>query len=444
MEQPTNLMMVTGILMFEERLDPARLRRVIEERLLLFPRFRQHIEERPFGLGMPQWVTAGAFDLDAHLHHIALPGPAGKAELEALVSDLVSTPLDPGKPLWQLHLVDSGAGSVLIARIHHAIADGIALIRVLLSLTDTTARPPKLPAGESVHAERDRGLVEWVKAGTWLAQAGFGLLGDPSRAASLLGKGAGAAAELARATLLPPDPKTSLKGELGVRKRAAWSEPIDLDKVKAAGKRAGATVNDVLVTAMAGALRRYLRSRGDNVDGLEIRAGVPVNLRPLEEAHRLGNAFGLALLPLPVGVAGQRQRLVEVKRRMDEIKASMQPVVALGMLALIGSTPAPLQPLAIDFFTGKISCVLTNVAGPRQQLYLAGRKLRRSMFWVPQSGQVGLGLSILSYAGEVMVGVTSDSGLVPDPHQLVTGFEAELARLVRVRTPRRPAAAQSK
>jgi WS/DGAT/MGAT family acyltransferase len=274
------------------------------------------------------------------------------------------------------------------------------------------------------------GLGDLFKAGNALAQAGIGLAQEPGRALDLLTRGAIAAATLAEVALMLPDPKTSLKGKLGFRKRVAWSEPIDLAGVKAAGQREGATINDVLVSAATGALRRYLRARGDDVSGLEIRAAVPVNLRPLDEAHKLGNQFGLVLAPLPVGIADPRRRLLETKRRMDELKSSMQPAVAFGMLNALGLAPPALQSVALDFFGAKSSLVLTNVPGPRQRLYLAGQRLERVMFWVPQSGRLGLGVSILSYAGEVMVGVVSDAGLIPDPQRIVAGFEAELARLV--------------
>ena len=430
MEDPANLMMVTGILMFSRRVDFGRLRAVIEERLLAFPRFRERVVEAPLGVGPPQWLTTRGFDLDAHLHRAAVPAPGDKQALEALVSDLTSTPLDFSKPLWQFHLVDFGAGSVVVARLHHCIADGMALVRVLLSLADTEANPPPRATGEMAMEEGFGGLGDLFRAGNSLARAGLGLAQEPGRALDLVGRGAVAAATLAEVALMLPDPKTSLKGELGFRKRLAWSEPIDLAGVKAAGAREGATVNDVLVSATAGALRRYLRARGDPVAGLEIRAAVPVNLRPLEEAHKLGNRFGLVLAPLPVGIADPRRRLLETKRRMDEVKASMQPVVAFGLLNALGLAPSRLQSVALDFFGAKSSLVLTNVPGPRQRLYLAGRRLERVMFWVPQSGRLGLGVSILSYAGEVMVGVASDAGLIPDPQRLVAGFEAELARLV--------------
>jgi WS/DGAT/MGAT family acyltransferase len=426
MEDPTNLMMVTGILLFDGRLDQDRLRAVVEERLLAFPRFRQRVAEPLFGIGVPQWVNDDHFDLDAHLRRVALPEPGDKAALEEFVSDLMSTPLDFSKPLWQMVVVEHAGGSALVARIHHAIADGISLVQVLLTLTDTTARPRRRrPDGP----RRDDGGPPLLRAGSWLAQTGFGLVRDPSRALKAAGFGADAAATLARVTLLPPDRQTPLKGALGVRKRAAWSEPVALADVKAAGARAGGTINDVLVTAAAGALRRYLAGRGEDVIGLDIRATVPVNLRPLDQAHRLGNQFGLVFLALPLGVEDPVLRLAEVKHRMDELKSSVMPLVAFGVLTAIGYLPVPLQPLPVGFFGSKATLVLTNVPGPREPLYLAGEPMRRTMFWVPQSGRLGLGISILSYAGEVMVGVASDTGLVPDPQVIVEGFQRELEAL---------------
>lgn len=429
MEDPTNLMMVTGILLFEGRVGLERLRAVIEERLLDFARFRQRVEEPLFGIGLPQWVTDDRFDLDAHLHHVALPAPGDKAALEAFVSDLLSTPLDFSKPLWQIHLVEHATGSAVVSRIHHAIADGIALIQVLLSLTDTSRRPRRKAAEGRPRPAPDGGS-SLLRAGGWLAQAGFGLVRDPAQALRMAELGAGAALTLARVAVMPPDPSTALKGPLGVRKRAAWSDPIPLEEVKAAGAHAGGTINDVLVTAAAGALRRYLRGRGEELRGLDVRAAVPVNLRPLDEGHRLGNRFGLVFLGLPLGIDEPQARLLEVKRRMDELKSSLQPVVAFGALNAIGFLPSRLQPLPVRMFGSKASLVLTNVPGPREQLYLAGEPLKRAMFWVPQSGRMGLGISILSYAGEVLVGVASDAGLVPDPQTLVEGFHSDLNDLL--------------
>jgi len=437
MEDPTNLMMVTGILVFEEPLDPRRVRAVLEKRLLAFDRFRQRVVEAPMGIGPARWVDDDRFDLDAHLHKVALPAPGDQAVLEELVGDLMSTPLDMSKPLWQIHLVEGyRGGSVFLARLHHCIADGIALIQLLLSLTDTTPRPGRVAP-----------IRPPAATGSWLGAplaAATTLLANPLQLLELAQGGVEVADTLQRLVLLPPDPKTVLKGTLGVTKRAAWSEPVPLEKIKAAGVRHGATVNDLLITAVAGALREYLEERGEPVDELEIRAAVPVNLRPIERGLELGNSFGLVFVPLPISTSGTFRRLSELKTRMNQIKASSEAIVSFGVLNAIGIVPRQLHPPAIEFFGSKASLVMTNVPGPREPLFLAGRRIASCMFWVPMSGHLGLGISILSYAGGVMVGVAADAGLVPEPDRIVSAFERELkqllmpARRAKAGDPKRP------
>ena len=409
-EDPTNLMVVTGILVFEEPLDQRRVRSLLHRRLLSFDRFRQRVVEARFGIGPPRWVDDDRFDLDAHLLRVALPAPGGRAELEELVGNLMSTPLDLSRPLWQIHLVDGYlGGSVLLARLHHCIADGIALIQLLLSLTDSGA--PAEPAPPAAGADA------WLPA-------------SPLRLVELARAGFSVVSTLSRLALLPPDPRTLLKGKLGVSKRAAWSEALPLDAVKAAGARQGVTVNDLLVAAVTGALRDYLEERGEPVDRLQVRAAVPVNLRAVDRGLELGNSFGLVILPLPIAVADRAGRLAELKHRMDRIKASSEAIVTFGLLAALGIAPRGVLPPAIRFFGSKASVVLTNVPGPREPLHLAGSRIAGCMFWVPMSGRLGLGISILSYAGGVRVGVAADSGLVPDPGRIVKAFERELKALL--------------
>jgi WS/DGAT/MGAT family acyltransferase len=188
-------------------------------------------------------------------------------------------------------------------------------------------------------------------------------------------------------------------------------------------------VNDVLVAALAGALRRYLEGRSAAVEGLEVNAVCPVNLRPLHEAEQLGNRFGLIWLALPIGSADPLERLRLVKERMDALKRSPEPLVVFGILSALGVAPAEVSGPLVDLFGAKGTAVLTNVAGPRQAIYIAGGRIEDIMFWVPQSGRLGLGLSILSYDGRVRVGVASDRGLVPDPEAIADAFEAEFAAL---------------
>jgi WS/DGAT/MGAT family acyltransferase len=438
MEDPTNLMMVTGVLMLDGKADIKRLRILLDKRLAPFGRFHQRVVRPRTRGSLPHWQDEARFNIDNHVSHIALPAPGGDKALRELVSELMSTPLDTTKPLWHVHLIDRyGRGSVVLARIHHSIADGIALVRVMLSLTDAT--PNAKPGRRRADSENHAGRLEWLPAavGRGLA-AGQRLLDNPAKVGDYARLGVEGAYRLGRLVALPPDPKTPFKGELGRRKRAAWSDPVPLDEFKAIGKAMNATVNDVLVAAATGALRRYLEKKGDNTRGLAIRASVPVNLRPLDQAHKLGNSFGLVFLTLPVGIIDPVRRLREIKKEMDELKRSPEALVAYGVLNLMGLTPVEVEKLGLRFFGSKATAVLTNVPGPKEPLYLAGQKLDKVMFWVPQSGRLGLGISILSYAGGVMLGVATDEGLVADPEKIVEAFDQEFralrqaARKVRV------------
>jgi diacylglycerol O-acyltransferase / wax synthase len=429
MEDPTNLMMVTGVLMLEGKVDLKRLLTVYDRRISLYGRFRQRIVRPRSRGGLPHWQDDPKFDIANHFSHVALPAPGGDHTLREMVSELMATPLDFSKPLWHVHVIDGyRPGSVILVRIHHCVADGIALVRVMLSLTDTIPNAP-LPRARKAESN-EVGPLDWLPEaiGRGVA-AGQTLVTNPEKLGDLARLGAHGAYRLGRLILLPPDPHTIFKGPLGRRKRAAWSEPVRLDDFKLIGKAFGATVNDVLVAAATGALRRYLEQRGQPTDGLRIRASVPVNLRPAEQAHKLGNAFGLVFLSLPVGIVNPVQRLRAIQHEMDGLKRSPEALVAFGVLNVLGMTPVEVEHLGVRFFGAKATAVLTNVPGPGEPLYLAGRKVGRIMFWVPQSGRMGLGISILSYAGGVMLGVATDEGLVPDPESIVDAFQLEFEAL---------------
>jgi WS/DGAT/MGAT family acyltransferase len=207
---------------------------------------------------------------------------------------------------------------------------------------------------------------------------------------------------------------------------------LPLDEVKTLGKALGCTVNDVLLACASGALRGYLRDVGEDVDGLTIRATVPVNLRPLEHAKKLGNHFGLVFLDLPIGEINPLRRLERVAASMRDLKGRRQAIVAFGLLAALGMAPAALQGPALDLFSRKATAVATNVPGPQQPLFMAGVEARELMFWVPQTGSIGLGLSILSYNGKVYFGVMGDGLRVRDPDAIVRRFAAEFEKLVLI------------
>ena len=438
MDDPTSLMMITGVLTFSGPLDYQRVCTTIEERLLRFKRFRQRAVDARGLLGTPYWERDPSFDLDYHVRRLALPEPGTQQVLQKLVSELMSVPLNPSRPLWQFHVIENyETGSAVIGRLHHCIADGIALMRVLLSLTDSTPQgadeepaPRQQPGRRGPLARSLKTAQRAVSLTETVLHEGMETLRHPSRAVDIARQGAGGIARLGQILVRWPDPKTIFKGPLGVPKRAAWTRPLSLADVKAVGRVTGGTVNDVLLTAMAGALRRYLLHRGEAVDGLNFHAVVPVNLRPPDEPIKLGNKFGLVFLSLPIGIADQVERLRELKRRMDELKRSPEAMAVFGLLNVVGMGPAEVENVVVDIFGTKATGIMTNVPGPREQLYLASAPLKDIMFWVPQSGRLGLGVSIMSYNGNVLMGVATDAGLVPDPEVIVDAFHQEFAQMM--------------
>lgn len=437
MEDPTNLMMVTGVMALDGPVDLKRLRRVLDRRLKPFGRFHQRIVRPRSRANVPHWDDDEHFDVDNHLTHVALPAPGGDAALRDLVSDLMSVPLDFTKPLWHMHVIDGyRGGSVVLTRVHHCIADGIALVRVMLSLTDESATAKPDRATVKRPSPGFRIPLDWLPAAIGRGVAtGQDLIANPEQVLEAARIGAHGAYRLGRLVVMPPDPGTLFKGELGRRKRAAWSEVLPLEDFKAIGKAYGATVNDVLVAVATGALRRYMARRGASTTGVAIRASVPVNLRPLADAHKMGNAFGLVFLTLPIGIADPVKRLAAIKKEMDGLKRSPEAMIAFGVLSLMGYAPTEVEQLGLRFFGTKATAVLTNVPGPRQPLFMAGRKIDKVMFWVPQSGHLGLGISILSYAGGVMLGIATDAGLVPDPERIVDEFKVEFQSMLKASRP---------
>lgn len=441
MDAPSNLMMIVGIQVFESPVGLEPLRALLRERLLVHRRFVQRVER---DAGGASWVDDDAFDLDRHLVEHRLPKPGGDVELQRYVAELAAQPLDPARPLWQFTLVRGYRGTeALVARIHHCIGDGIALVAVLLSLTDNA--PPVAPASrgapretasdernpwEAMLAPLTRGTVRTIESAGMAVSKSLGVLAEPDRLGDYAAVGSQVVRDALRIALMASDSATRLKGRPGRGKAIAWNEPLPLDEVKAVARAVGASVNDVLLSCVAGALRRYLLAHGDPVEGTEVRAMVPVNLRPASQALELGNRFGLVPLELPVGIASPVARLFEVRRRMDELKGGYQALLAYVLLGAVGMTPHPVQQQVLDVLARKATAVMTNVPGPTEPIRMAGRTLTRIMFWVPQSGDIGIGVSILSYAGGVQFGVISDTGLCPDPQRIIDGFAQEFERLV--------------
>ena len=434
MDEPTNLMTITAVLVLEDPMDLATLKELLRERFLGFTRFRQRVRNPD---GAPVWELDPHFDLDRHVRRSALPAPADQDALKERVSELMSDPLDRSKPLWEMQLIeDYAGGSAVIARLHHCIGDGMALLQVLLSLTDEYFDPSRFPDTE----ERPhllpgvvRGAIKTVQGtvatGQRLLTESAKSLMSPSHALRRVKQGLSFGAALSKFLSLPRDSDTLLKGDLGVAQRATWSAPLNLARIKHIGRVIDAKVNDVLLGAVAGALRYYFEDRDALAGDETVRALIPVNLRPPEQAFRLGNRFGLVFLNLPVGLDNRLERVLTVKQEMDEIKGSAEAIAALSILEGLGYVPLSVEEQAVRHFSSKASAVMTNVPGPQETLHMKGRRVQHIMPWVPRAGHVGLGVSIFSYDGEVRLGIACDAGLIPDPDTILDGFSREFDRL---------------
>ena len=413
MDGPANLAIVTGLLVTEKPLDFDKVREVVQTRLLSFERYSQRVVETGFPLATPHWEDMPHFDVDQHLHHIALPAPHDEEALRVLVSDIASIPLDHGQPLWQIYVVDDvQGGSAFIMRCHHCVADGTAMMTVSQKLFDTA--PGATPPAQAAAAVRERmkapPLNMLDKAKMVIGGAGM-LLGE---------------------LLKTNDPQSPLKGEFALRKYVAWSKPVAIADIKAIGAKHGAKVNDVLVAGMTGALRTYLKGRGIDVNHTTVRAMVPVDLRPPERANELGNEFGLVILELAVNKARAEQRLALTKSRMDALKRSPEPMATRLLFDIFGRGPKALEDFANMLFGSKTSLVMTNVAGPRETLYLAGVPIARMYGWAPHPGkELGMAISIMSYKGSASLTVIGDARLVPDPEVITEQFNREFEAMLR-------------
>ncbi len=442
MDAPDNLMMVTGVLGLEEPVDVARFTEVVEERLLArYPKFSMRPLPTRSPFEQPVWTDDPDFDVGDHL--LDAGTRADEEALRVFVSELLGTPLDMRRSPWQIHLVRLGTGGwAAVARLHHCIADGIALASVLISLTDdspdvapdaspttvtTDLRDPRRPGLVRRVADGSRDVAEVtgvdlvphglrqglraVRFGWRVVRTGVGLV------------------------FASRDPRTRLTGRLGTAKVAAWSAPLDLRLVKRVAAALDVTVNDVLLAVTAGVLRRHLLAHGDRAH--DLRIFVPVDLRPRGEPvpPSLGNRFGLVFVKLPVAEPDELARVRAVHERMGRVKGAEQAASTFAILAIVGALPTWGHRLAVRILGAKGSAVVTNVPGPEQQVFLAGARLVRAVFWVPQTGSVGLGVSILSYAGDITVGVAADRNLVPDPAELTTAVQVELDAIVRLALP---------
>jgi len=437
-------MAVAGLLVFEAGpgLEPAALEERLTSRLHLIPRYRQRLQEPPVGLlGNPVWIDDDSFELRWHLRRTTLPAPGGKAELEALMANEMSRRLDRSRPLWELTAVEGlkGGQIALLARMHHALVDGVAALDVGTVLLDPTPETMVIEAPDEPWAPKtyDRRLHLARLAASPVSKAfGLGLEStmrvldtSPKRAAEDMRRAANLIGELTRAR--PQAPLTPLNESLSPNRSYATTQ-APLAGIKRVGKSLDATINDVLLAAVAGMLERYLEAAGTELERPPV-ALVPVSVRPDDARGELGNHISTVFVDLPVDEPDPQQRVRQVNAAMKEIRESAA-VRAGALLAGATGWAPPVVSSVLVRAMGNVrafNLVVSNVPGPQQPFYLAGSRLLEAYPAVPLNpGNQRLTVGILSYDGTVFFGLLGDRDLDPPIADARAALEASLEELL--------------
>ncbi len=444
MENPTNPMMITVVLHFNGYVNYDQLISTLQVHLSPYRRFRQRIVRPIWMFNRPYWEDAPNFRVVDQVERLDLQSPVNEAVLQELVNTKMSTLLDFAHPLWKVTLIDNYPGeSIIIARMHHCIADGISLMQVLLQMTQTADGEPAFQStfensnGVNHPANRAPAITRIVPQ---VENHRGSQNGNSSKSASqqITKSGQGSAFRyptvteiiLASAKIIfrSPDPPTILKGQLGNTKNAVWSETFSVTELKEIAQYNRSTINDVLLAITTGAIRRYMDLHNDHRKR-NIRAFVMVNLRGRSIDEELGNKFGLVFLGLPIGFEQPTERLAKIKQGMDGLKASAEYAASYLILKFLGQMPEWIEHLATRILDTKGTVVATNVPGPRHPIYLADAPISSIRAWVPQSGRIGVGLSFVSYNNRMGVGLNADAGLIPDPEKFLELFDEEFRSL---------------
>jgi WS/DGAT/MGAT family acyltransferase len=415
----------------------------IRSRVHHLPRLRQRLLYPPLSLGTPFWVDYAGFDIHQHLRRVSLPAPGTEAQFQDLVGELLAPPLDRSKPLWELILVEGFEDDRfgIVYKTHHAMADGISAVDIGMLLFDVEPKrepareeapwtPARSPSRIALVAHAGSGIAATLRRfARWLRRAS----GEPRRARRRALDGLAGLWEVTW-NLARPAPKVPFNTAIGTGRSFCWAT-FGLADFKRVKNALGGTVNDVTLAVVAGALRRWLLERDVKVDGLELKALVPVSIRTENEHGELGNKLTAMRGPLPVGVADPIERLQAVSAAMDALKASKQPLGAEAIWGLNDwfrdfAPPVLLAPTAaINFSTRLFNLLVTNFPGPQVPFYVLGRELTDVYPIGFLAKNHALAIAILSYNGQVGFGLLADPDAVPDAKTIVDHLAAAVEEL---------------
>jgi WS/DGAT/MGAT family acyltransferase len=413
----------------------------IDARLHLVPRYRQRLAFVPLEQGRPVWVDDPHFNLRYHVRHTALPRPGSDEELKRLAGRVFSQALDRDRPLWELWLVEGLADDrfAILSKTHHALVDGISGVDIATILFDTSPDPmpvappdhewvPRpLPSRAQLFADA---LVERATVPAEIVRGARAILRGPRQVAERIGEALVAIGALAW-TGMQPAPESPYNVHIGPHRRFTWVRG-DLNEFKAVKNAVGGTVNDVVLSVVAGALGRHMRLHGHDTDGVILKAMVPVSVRAEVERGALGNKVAAMWAPLPVGILDPVKRLLQISQAMQEVKESGQAIGAQVLTQLTGFAPPTIVDQAARLQASQrfFNLVVTNVPGPQVPLYMMGRELDAIFPMVPLAKNTALGIAIMSYNGQLNFGLVSDFDALPDVEALAEELRLSIEEIV--------------
>jgi diacylglycerol O-acyltransferase len=445
-EDAVSHMHIASVALFEGPPPSSeQLRAMVLAKLPLVPRYRQLVRFVPFSLGRPVWVEDGHFNLDYHVRRTGLPAPGSEEQLKRLVGRVMSQQLDRTKPLWEMWVVEGLSLPnveqpwALLSKVHHCMVDGVSGADLLSVMLDHDPLPPA-PVSHNWSPQPPPSGVEL------LVRSVFGDLLSPFEAVRSLRAPRALATRATEATrgllrmrgLIESPPLSSLNGPVGAHRRWSFAR-AQLADVKGVKVVLGGTVNDIVLACITGGFRDLLNARGESVERV-VRTLVPVSVRAPAERGTYNNRVSAVFAELPVGIADPVERLESLCAQMADLKASKEAVAGEVLTSLAGFAPPMLlalgERLATHVSQHNINTVTTNVPGPQQTLYAAGKRMLEAFPYVPLGGHVRIGVAIFSYDGHLTFGVTGDYDTAEDIDVLCAGIEAAMAELLELRAMR--------
>jgi len=422
---PVGLTNITAMMFFKSKLDFERVINVVNKRIEPLEKFKQKIINKN---GRPNWHDDELFDIHSHIHKVALPDKGDDEALMVMVSDLISSPLDYTKPLWQIHFIENyKGGTALLWRIHHAIGDGASLSRALLLLTD---EPEDKIVVENSEDKKRMNWRDKLKQAIHLTEQTFSevkkVVTDPEQRKEVTEVVKNTIKDLESFVTTGSNDNSIYKGELGVQKKVSWSKVMSLPEIKTISKHYGVKVNDTLLGAITGALRKHMEAHGQDT-GIKFNIVCPVDMRHNEKKLHLDNRVGVIILDLPIEIVDMGERLKDITNKTNRLKHSLEPSLTyLYTQFLTDFIPKRFELYSAKKLGSKLMAILSNVPGPREAILFADHEVDNIMFWLPHTYDMGLALSVISYNDKVTCGITVDAHLVKDPDSIIRYFEEEI------------------